>query len=180
MTSPNKKAFLLYCVYSSISFYGFIYVILYFFWMLLEKMFTCCPLKYSLTGAPVWLRRLSVWVLIWTQVMISGHEIEPPLGLYAGRGACLLFSLSLSLCMPPPFMHGYTHAFSKNKIKYNIPSLLLKWEISQHSPRSMILSENVQVGFCEVERKPGSPWIWKSVEANVLQGWSVLYPWEQS
>ena len=48
--------------------------------------------------APGWLGQLSVQLVISAQVMISGCEIEPHIGLCTEHGICLRFSLSLSLC----------------------------------------------------------------------------------
>ena len=46
-------------------------------------------------GAPEWLSRLNVWLLISGQIMIS-HEIEPSIRLCPGCGSCLRFSVSSS------------------------------------------------------------------------------------
>ena len=70
-------------------------------------------------GAPGWLSRLRIWLLISTQVMISGPWIEPPVWLCAGCGACLRFSLSLAvfLIIPtysnPPPTHSCVHKHTR-------------------------------------------------------------------
>ena len=44
---------------------------------------------------------------------LTVHEIEPHVGLCAECGACLGFSLSLSLSAPPLLMHTHTLSLSK-------------------------------------------------------------------
>ena len=48
------------------------------------------------SGVPGWLSRLSIWLLISAQVMISGSWDQPWVGLCTGCGDCLGFSPSPS------------------------------------------------------------------------------------
>ena len=63
-----------------------------------------------------WLSRLSTdsGFQLWS--WSHGHKMEPPVGLYAGCGAYLRFSLSLSLC-PPPWWCTHTLSLSLKKEK---------------------------------------------------------------
>ena len=64
----------------------------------------------------MWLSLLGIQLLSLVLVMIQGHEIEPCIGLHSGLGACLRFSLSLSIRSSPPLLvlsHSLLFSVSK-------------------------------------------------------------------
>lgn len=71
----------------------------FWFSLLSSMQFECFKNMFKTPGGYGWLRWLSVWLLISASLMISGlcYKIEPYIGLCTGHGACLWFSLSLSL-----------------------------------------------------------------------------------
>ena len=95
------------------------------------------------TGTPGWLSSLNIWLLIWAQVVVSGHGIEPQVGLWAECGACSRFSLSLSLCPSSCSLYlyfsdkhvnlfikkkeGYVHSFHHSCIHAFIPQMFIKY-----------------------------------------------------